>query len=62
MVQVGACNDDGCDEDEGEDKNTETASEPGMREHCHDLEQMAEAKVDDVKMTDTSFRLLKGSS
>ena len=53
MVKASLCNDQSCNDDERENKNTETASKHAQREHGHGLEQMPEASED---LTVKSFR------
>ena len=44
MVKAIVCNDESCDDDEGEkEKKTEAASKEAKREHCRGFEQMPEA-------------------
>lgn len=48
MVEVGLCNDESCDDDEGEYKDREAASVQAKRQHCRGFEQMPEAFVDSM--------------
>lgn len=46
MVKASLCDDQSCNDDERENKNTETTSKHAEREHGHDLKQLPEASED----------------
>lgn len=45
VMEASVCDDESCDDKEGENENTEAASEQTKREHCGGFEQTPEASM-----------------